>query len=98
MAQKIDMDVKSRALAIIQAPERQVEYRLCARLGIPAVAAIVHDINDAFPELRKDRAFKTWTGKKVAQEQLEYRVVQERGRVPWCDFYTYGAVFGPSAA
>jgi hypothetical protein len=38
-------------------------------------------------------------GNEVAKEMRpDYEVVQPRGRVPWCRFFTYGAVWGPVGA
>lgn len=89
-------EVREEAAAIIHAPERKLEYRLCARLGLPGVAAIVHDISARFPQFAKHDRFKQWVGNEVAKEMRpEYEVVQPRGRVPWCGFFTYGAVWGP---
>jgi hypothetical protein len=91
-------EIRAEASAVIHAPERESEYRLCARLGIPSVAAIVHEISSRFPEFAKHDRFKQWVGNEVAKEMRpEYEVVQPRGRVPWCRFFTYGAVWGKVA-
>jgi hypothetical protein len=91
--------VRAEAAKIIHAPERKAEYRLCARLGIPSVAAIVHEISAKFPQFAKHDRFKQWVGNEVAKEMRpDYKVIQPRGRVPWCKFFTYGAVWGPVKA
>jgi hypothetical protein len=99
MQPDFSQSVRDEAFAIIHAPERTAEYRLCARLGIPSVAAIVHDISARFPQFAKHDRFKQWVGNEVAKEMRpEYEVVQPRGRVPWCRYFTYGAVWGPAGA
>ena len=90
-------EVREAALNLIHAPERKIEYRLCARLGIPSVAALAHDMRAHFPEFAKHDSFKQWVGKEVAKEMSpEHKVIQSRGRVPWANFFTYGAVWGPA--
>ncbi len=92
-------EVRGEVAAIIHAPERIAEYRLCARLGIPGVAAVVHEISARFPEFAKHDRFKQWVGNEVAKEMRpDYEIVQARGRVPWCGFFTYGAVWGPASS
>lgn len=87
-------NIRAEARAIIEAPKRMIEYRLCARLEIPCVAAIVHEISEAFPHLKRHDKFKQWVGKEVAKRMgSNYEVLRERGRVPWCNFFTYGAVY-----
>jgi hypothetical protein len=92
-------EVREAASAIIHAPERRIEYRLCARLGIPSVAAIVHEINERFPEFRKHDPFKMWVGREVAKEMRpEYEVVEEKEDMPWCQgYFTQAAVWGKAS-
>jgi hypothetical protein len=88
-------EIRKELLVIIQAPGRKIEYELCARLGIPSVAAVVHEISARFPEFKGHDKFKQWVGSQVAKEMRpEFKVIQPRGRVPWCGFFTYGAVWG----
>lgn len=95
MATDFNERTRTEAAKIIHAAERKAEYRLCARLGIPSVAAIVHEISARFPEFAKHDRFKQWVGSEVAKEMRpDYEVVQPRGRVPWCKYFTYGAVWG----
>jgi hypothetical protein len=84
------------AVAILGQPERFSEYALCARLGIPSVAAIALEVADRLPHLRRNRAFKIWLGSEVAKVMRAhgYVLVQARGRVPWGNYFTYGAVWG----
>ena len=95
MEAEFSVRVREELIAIIQPEKKRVEFELCARLGIPSVAAVVHEINARFPEFRKHDRFKQWVGSEVAKVMRpDYEVVQSRGRVPWCDFFTYGAVWG----
>ena len=91
-------EVKEAALQLIHSPEKKIEYRLCARLGIASVAALAHEMSEHFSEFAKHDSFKQWVGREVAKEMSpEYEVVQPRGRVSWANFFTYGAVWGPVA-
>ena len=83
------------ALALIHAPGREIEFEVCARLGIPSVAVIAEALSVAMPGRREDRAFKIWVGAEVAKvmRKLGYQIVQPRGRVRWGHFFTYSAVW-----
>jgi|SRR5215217_6672917 len=87
---------RAKAVLILTRPQRVDEYELCARLGIPSAAAIAHELAEHLPHLRRDRAFKIWVGSEIAKimRARGYDVVQARGRVPWGNYFTYGAVWG----
>lgn len=87
------------ASEILAAPERMIEYRLCARLGVASVAAIAPLLRERLPHLEDNRGFKIWVGGEVARvmKALGYQILQRRGRVPWGNYFTYGTVWAPPA-
>ena len=72
-------------------PSRPVVSRLS---GVPAVAAIVHDLKAKFPEVGKDQTARQFCGAYVADVMRRHghEIIQPRGRVPG-DTFTYGAVW-----
>ncbi|MCE3602216.1 DinB family protein [Massilia sp. P8910] len=79
---------------LIDSPERYIEYAALSRAEVPAVSAIVRDLQKMFPDVQYDQTAKQFCGAMVAEvmRRKHHDVLRPRGRVPG-DFFTYGAVW-----
>ncbi|MBG7620806.1 hypothetical protein I5R65_15165 [Herbaspirillum sp. AP02] len=68
---------------LLSGQEKYIEYRLCTRLGIPPVAAIVHDLLKLLPEISSNDTAKQFCGAVVAEIMREHGHTDlgKRGRV-----------------
>lgn len=84
---------------LIDTPERYIEYRVLSRLGIPAVAALVDDLKEKFPEVEFDTFACQFCGSMVGEVMRRHRhtLVRDRVSVPG-KFFTRGAVWSANAA
>jgi hypothetical protein len=82
--------------ALIDSRDRYVEFAALSRAGVAAVAAIVDDLRDRFPELATDITARQFCGSMVAEvmRRNKHQVVRPRGRISGGTF-AYGAVFTP---
>lgn len=82
--------------ALIDAPGRYAEYAALSRAGVPAVAAVVHDLQSRFPEVVASHTARQFCGAMVADvmRRHHHEILRPRGRVPG-DLLTYGAVWTP---
>lgn len=82
--------------ALIDAPGRYGEYAALSRAGVPAVAAVVHDLQSRFPEVTANHTARQFCGAMVADvmRRHHHEILRPRGRVPG-DLLTYGAVWTP---
>lgn len=85
--------------ALITDDSRYLEFAALSRAEVPAVAALVHDLEWRFPELADDPTARQFCGSMVAAVMRSRRhdVLRPRGRVPG-DLFTFGAVFTPLPA
>lgn len=83
--------------ALIDTPQRYVEYAALSRAEVPAVAAIVHDVRQLFPEVEADASARQFCGAMVAEvmRRHHHEVLRPRGRVPG-GYFTYGVVWTPT--
>ncbi|MDN0085773.1 hypothetical protein QU487_24135 [Crenobacter sp. SG2305] len=81
---------------LIDSPERYLEYAALSRAGVPAVAAIVHDLCSRFPEVADDDTARQFCGAMVGEvmRRHSHDVLRPRGRVPG-GYFTYGVVWTP---
>jgi hypothetical protein len=99
MTIEFDETVREEVREIIHTDEKLIEFELCARLGIPSVAAVAHELDQRFPTFRKNNEFKQWVGSEVARVMRpKYEVTNPRKRCPWANYFTYGAVWGKVGA
>ncbi|MCW3478442.1 DinB family protein [Neisseriaceae bacterium JH1-16] len=79
---------------LIDSPERYLEFAALSRAEVPAVAAIVHDLQTRFPEVSGDDTARQFCGAMVAEVMRRQRhdVLRPRGRVPG-GYFTYGVVW-----
>ncbi|MBN3857473.1 DinB family protein [Paraburkholderia sp. Ac-20340] len=84
----------SQLEALIDAPQRYVEYAVLSRVGVAAVSAVTDEIALKFPEVEQDATARQFCGAMVAEVMRRHghEVVQARGRVSGAIF-SYGAVF-----
>lgn len=82
--------------ALIDSPERYIEFAALSRVGVAAIAAIADDIAERFPEIEADTTARQFCGAMVADVMRRHghELVQARGRIGG-SFFTYGAVFSP---
>ena len=82
--------------ALINTPERYLEYAALSRAEVPAVAAIIHDLRAKFPEVEGDQTARQFCGAMVADvmRRHHHEILRPRGRVLG-DYFTYGAVWSP---
>ncbi|RQS66880.1 DinB family protein [Burkholderia sp. Bp8963] len=82
--------------ALIEQPERYVEFAALSRVGVAAIGAIQHDIARKFPEIAADTTARQFCGALVADvmRRRGHEVVQARGRIGGA-LFSYGAVFSP---
>ena len=80
-------------VALAENPARYPEYAVLSRVDVPAVAALVHELQAQFPQLSADHFAKQAIGAFVGNvmRDHDHRIVG-RGRVPG-DFFTYGAIW-----
>lgn len=83
--------------ALIDTPQRYVEYAALSRAEVPAVAAIVHEVRQLFPEVEADASARQFCGAMVAEVMRRHyhEVLRPRGRVPG-GYFTYGVVWTPT--
>ncbi|MFL4557064.1 hypothetical protein ACH19I_10780 [Yersinia kristensenii] len=81
---------------LIMDDRRYNEYAALSRAGVPAVAAIVHDLQTHFPEAVNDQVARQFCGAAVAEvmRQHYHEVLRPRGRVPG-GVLTYGVIWMP---
>ncbi|WP_322094166.1 DinB family protein [Paraburkholderia bannensis] len=84
----------SQLEALIDAPQRYLEYAVLSRVGVAAVSAITDEIALKFPEIEQDQTARQFCGAMVAEVMRRHghEVVQARGRVGGT-LFSYGAVF-----
>jgi hypothetical protein len=82
--------------ALIESPERYIEFAALSRVGVAAIAAIADEIALTFPEIEEDTTARQFCGAMVADvmRRRGHEVVQARGRTSG-PLFSYGAVFGP---
>jgi uncharacterized damage-inducible protein DinB len=82
--------------ALIDNDVRYPEYATLSRVGMPAVAALIHDLQTYFPEIADDQAARQFCGAAVAEVMRRHYhdIVRPRGRIPG-GYLTYGAVWTP---
>lgn len=82
--------------ALITAPHRYTEYAALSRAEVPAVAALVHELQTSFPQVAHDQAARQFCGAAVAEvmRSRNHEILRPRGRVPG-GFFSYGAVWTP---
>ena len=82
--------------ALIDSDTRYPEYAALSRVGMPAVAALIHDLQTYFPEIADDQAARQFCGAAVAEVMRRHYhdIVRPRGRIPG-GYLTYGAVWTP---
>jgi hypothetical protein len=85
--------------ALITDEARYAEFAALSRAEVPAIAALVHDLESRFPELAHDPSARQFCGSMVAAVMRSHRhdVLRPRGRVPG-KLLTFGAVFTPLPA
>lgn len=85
--------------ALLDSPQRYVEYAALSRAGVPAVAAVIHDLESRFPEVDGDAGARQFCGAMVADvmRRHHHEILRPRGRVPG-GYFTYGAVWTPLPA
>jgi nicotinamidase-related amidase len=82
--------------ALIDSGDRYIEFAALSRAGVAAIAAIVDDVKEKFPELATDITARQFCGAMVAEvmRRNKHQVVRPRGRVSG-GIFAYGAVFTP---
>jgi hypothetical protein len=82
--------------ALINTDARYLEYAVLSRAGLPAVAALIHDLQAYFPEVADDQTARQFCGAAVAEVMRRHYhdILRPRGRIP-SGFLTYGAVWTP---
>lgn len=83
--------------ALIDSPQRYTEYAALSRADIPAVTAIVHDLQARFPEVDTDQTARQFCGAMVGDVMRRHghELLRPRGRVPG-GYFSYGAVWSPA--
>jgi len=81
---------------LIDTPARYLEYAALSRASVPAITAIVHELQDRFPEVNEDLTARQFCGALVADimRRRGHTLVQPRGRVPG-GYFTFGTVWSP---
>ncbi|WP_321870827.1 DinB family protein [Burkholderia ubonensis] len=82
--------------ALIEQPDRYVEFAALSRVGVAAIGAIQDEIAQKFPETSTDTTARQFCGAMVADVMRRHGhdVVQARGRLGGA-LFSYGAVFSP---
>ncbi|MGU7773423.1 DinB family protein [Burkholderia sp. MR1-5-21] len=80
--------------ALIEQPERYIEFAALSRVGVAAIGAIQDEIAQKFPEIAADTTARQFCGAMVADvmRRRGHDVVQARGRIGGA-LFSYGAVF-----
>ncbi|MCA8380373.1 DinB family protein [Burkholderia cenocepacia] len=80
--------------ALIEQPERYLEFAALSRVGVAAIGAIQDEIAHKFPEIEADTTARQFCGAMVADvmRRRGHEVVQARGRLGGA-LFSYGAVF-----
>ncbi|ONR78515.1 damage-inducible protein DinB [Burkholderia cenocepacia] len=80
--------------ALIEQPERYLEFAALSRVGVAAIGAIQDEIVRKFPEVEADTTARQFCGAMVADVMRRHghEVVQARGRLGGA-LFSYGAVF-----
>jgi hypothetical protein len=82
-----------RLVALAENQARYPEYAALSRVGVPAVAALVHELQRDFPGLQDDDFAKQAVGAFVGNVmRANGHEILRRGRVPG-DLFTYGALW-----
>lgn len=81
---------------LIDTPQRYLEYAALSRAGLPAVTAIVHDLQHKFAEVAADQSARQFCGAMVGDVMRRHghQLLRPRGRVPG-GYFSYGAVWSP---
>lgn len=79
---------------LIDTPIRYTEYAALSRADIPAVSAIVLDLQTRFPEVATNQTARQFCGAMVADvmRRHQHQLLRPRGRVPG-GYFSYGAVW-----
>ncbi len=82
--------------ALIDTDVRYLEYAVLSRVGLPAVAALIHDLQTYFPEVANHQTARQFCGAAVAEVMRRHYhdILRPRGRIPG-GYLTYGAVWTP---
>lgn len=82
--------------SLIEESGRYLEFAALSRAEVPAVAAVVHDLQARFPEVAGNQVARQFCGAAVAEvmRRHHHKVLRPRGRVPG-GLLTYGAVWTP---
>ncbi|WP_322087261.1 DinB family protein [Burkholderia sp. BCC1999] len=80
--------------ALIEQPERYLEFAALSRVGVAAIGAIQDEIAGKFPEIETDTTARQFCGAMVAEvmRRHSHEVVQARGRLGGT-LFSYGTVF-----
>lgn len=80
--------------ALIESPDRYIEFAALSRVGMAAIAAIADELAEKFPEIEEHTTARQFCGAMVAEVMRRHghEVVQARGRVGQ-PLFSYGAVF-----
>ncbi|WP_028536433.1 DinB family protein [Paludibacterium yongneupense] len=83
--------------ALIDSPERYIEFAALSRVGVAAIAAVQDEIGSKFPEIANDATARQFCGAMSAEimRRHGHELVQARGRVAG-PLFSYGAVFSPA--
>ena len=79
---------------LIDTPQRYIEYCALSRVGLPAVSAIVDELQQKFPDIEDDQSARQFCGAMVAEvmRRHQHQLLRARGRVPG-GYFSYGAVW-----
>lgn len=82
--------------ALIESPQRYIEFAALARVGVASIAAIGDELSAKFPEIGRDTTARQFCGAMVAEVMRRngHELIQARGRVGG-SLFSYGAVFSP---
>jgi len=82
--------------ALIESPDRYIEFATLARVGVASIAAIGDELAKKFPEIGRDTTARQFCGAMVAEVMRRngHELIQVRGRVGGT-LFSYGAVFSP---
>lgn len=91
-----DTPLGQQLTALIDTPTRYIEYVVLSRVGLPAVAALVDDLQHYYPEISTHDTARQYCGAMVAEVMRRHHhdIAQARGRVPG-GYFTYGTVWNP---
>ena len=81
---------------LIDTPPRYIEYAALSRADIPAISAIVDELQNKYPELANDQTARQFCGAMVGDVMRRHGhvLLRPRGRVPG-GYFSYGAVWSP---